>query len=163
MNAHPGQVRSPDVATTSHASIPQRGPYALLVGGASLVAVGAALLVAQNIGADERTLLALSGALMLCAGLCVIPSLGAPLVTRERWGLVVMGVSAARTLVGMGAMLVLIEGLGLENRPVVMSLLTGVGIMMIVEAAVAVWLLAKYPPTAVKLRGTDEHAGGKTA
>lgn len=158
MSAPLGQVHHSHLATRTHASIPQRGPYALLVGGASLAAVGAALLVAQKIGADERTLLALSGALMLCAGLCVIPSLGAPLVTRERWGLVVMGVSAARTLVGMGAMLVLIEGLGLANRPVVMSMLTGVGIMMVVEAAVAVWLLAKYPPTPV--RSSADRGGG---
>lgn len=122
-----------------------RSLYALLMTGAGVAALAAGLLVARAAAAegDADFLLPVAGSLLFSIALAVVPLLGPPLVTPPRWGLVVLGVTATRTLVAMGAMLILLEILGLPRRPVVYGLLSGTLLLLVADAIGAVWLLSR--------------------
>ncbi len=122
--------------------IPRR-PFALVCALGVVLSVGAGVGVAASAGASSMVLLAIGAVLLAGGALCVLPLLGPPLVTPERWGLVVMMASMARTGLAMVAMLYMVEVLGLPRRPVVIGLLTGTLIMMAIEALAAVWLLSR--------------------
>lgn len=122
------------------APIPGR-PFALVCGLGLLISVGVGLLVASGAGGDERVLLAVGGVLAFGGALFVLPLLGPPVITPERWGLGVMLASMLRTGVALGAMLLLIEVQGLPKRSTTMGILFGTFVMMGVEAVAAVWLL----------------------
>lgn len=154
--------------TAQHTN-PYRTPYALFAGGGCLLSAIGAAFVAVRTGAGESGLLAIVGVLALCVGVCIAPLMGPPLVTRERWGLVVMGASLARTLVVMGGMMVLIEAMHIDRRPVVYSLLTGGLMMMAIEAIVAALLLNRRTSPGVHAGSTvhnvpsQPQAGGRDA
>ncbi len=87
------------------------------------------------------TLAAIAAVLALGVVIAFAPLIGPPLVTPDRWGLIVLMVSGARTLLAMGAMMAMIQILHLERKPVVYGVLTGTVVMMTVEALAAVALL----------------------
>ncbi|MDX2117493.1 MAG: hypothetical protein SFY96_04845 [Planctomycetota bacterium] len=118
------------------------------MGVASVVALGAALLIAGAVyegSAEARgmTLACIGAVIAAGAALCVVPLLGPPLVTPDRWGMIVLGISGGRTLLGMGAMLILIEAFAMDRKSVVYGVLAGVTTLMIAEAVVAVLLLSQ--------------------
>lgn len=133
------RVPTPMTPTTPH--IPRLG-YGVTMAVSCAAAIGAGLFMANRAGANADTLGAVAIALTVLASVCVVPLLGPPLVSDQSWGLVVLGCGAMRTMLALGAMLVLIEVQGLERRPVVMGILIGAMGMMIAEAAVAVRALA---------------------
>ena len=120
-----------------------RAPFAVAMAAATVAALGVGLWLASEQGASGATLMAIGGVIGVCAALCIVPLFGEPIVTPERWGLVVMGCSAARTMLAMFGMLVLIEAQGLDRKPVVYGVLSGALILMVIEAATAVWLLSR--------------------
>lgn len=122
--------------------IPTR-PYAIVMLLTGSLALGLGLFVSRALGGEGTTLLAVGGALLVGVLLSVIPLLGRPLVTPDNWGLVVLGVSLGRTLLALGAMAILVELSGLPRRPVVIPLLVCTLLVMIAEAATAVWLLSR--------------------
>lgn len=139
-------------------SIPRR-PFALAVIPAGVASVVLGVLVAAmggsgeggtvgaasaaSMGGSTMTLASIGLVLGLGAVLALVPLMGPPLVTAERWGMVVLCISGLRTMLAMFAMMVLIQILQLERKPVVFGLLTGTLVMMIVEAAAAVVLLSR--------------------
>lgn len=128
--------------TGSHAPIP-RLPYAAMVGFGALVSIGAGVWVAAAVGGQAGVQTSVAAVLVIGVLLAVVPLMGPPLVTPDRWGMMVLAVSGIRTMLAMGGMLVLIEVQGLERRPVVYGLLTGTLLMMAIEAMAAVWLLSR--------------------
>ncbi len=117
------------------------------------VAIAAGLFMAWRGGADADTLVAIGIALGVLASVCVVPLLGPPLVSDDSWGMVVLGTGAMRTMLALGAMLVLIEMQGLPRRPVAAGILTGAVMMMVAEAVAAVRLLAWRDRQKAALRG----------
>lgn len=116
--------------------------YGVTMAVSCAAAIGAGLFMADRAGANADALGAIGIALAVLASVCIVPMLGPPLVSGESWGMVVLGCGAMRTMLALGAMLVLIEIQGLERRPVVMGILTGAMMIMIAEAVVAVRALA---------------------
>ncbi len=109
---------------------------------ASVVALGVGLWAASAVGAAGMTLVAIGAVIAAGAALCIIPLMGPPLVKPDNWGMVVLGISGVRTLLAMGAMLVLVEVMNLDRKGVVYGLLAGVVVLMVAEAVAAVWLLS---------------------
>jgi hypothetical protein len=153
MTTHPA-TPSVTVSSDANASKFSRAAYAVAAGGASVAAVGVGVLLASRgmsgiegagvSGGDQQAaLLGVGGVLLLGVLLCAVPMLPAPLVKRSNWGMVVMMVSLARTMLAMGAMLVLVEMMQLPRQPVVVGLLVGTLITIFAEAAGAVWVLSK--------------------
>ncbi len=119
-----------------------RAPFAIAMSIASVIALGVALWAASAVGAAGMTLAAIAAVVLAGAALCIIPLIGPPLVKPDNWGMVVLGISGARTLLGMGAMLILVEAMDLDRKGVVYGLLAGIITLMVAEAIVAVWLLS---------------------
>lgn len=123
--------------------IPRR-PYVLAMVVASVVALGAGVGLGMSVeGANSSTAMGLAGVLIGLAGLSVIPAMGKPLISEENWGLAVLGTSVTRTMLAVGGMMVLIEGMGLPRKSAVYGVMVGAAILMVVEAGVAVWLLSR--------------------
>lgn len=135
----------------AYAPIP-RTPFALSMLAATLTAVAACAMVSLGAGAGVETSLLLSGVVAVLGLMAMVALIGPPLIAPEMWGLVVLGISAMRTFLALGAMLVLIEVAALDRRPVVLGILSGTGILLIVEAAVAVVLLNKRERDRAALR-----------
>jgi hypothetical protein len=127
----------------AHLEAIPKAPFAIAMAAGTLAALAVGVWLAASQGGEGATLLAIAGVIAACAALCVVPLLGEPVVTPERWGLVVMGCSAFRTLIAMFGMMVLIQVQGLERKPVVYGVLSGAFLLMTVEALAAVWLLNK--------------------
>ena len=119
-----------------------RATFAIAMSIATVVALGVATWVASTVGAAGLTLAAIAAVVFAGGALCIIPLIGPPLVKPDNWGMVVLAISGARTVLAMGAMLVLIEAMGLDRKGVVYGLLAGAVTLMVAEAAVAVWLLS---------------------
>lgn len=138
-------------AALPHPPIP-RALYAGIMAIATLVAFGVGLWVADRNGADGPVLMSIAVALAAVASLTIIPLLGESLIRPDRWGLSVLACSGIRTLIAMGAMLILIEAQGLPRKPVVYGVFGGSIVLLVIEAAAAVWLLNRqtlsYPPAA---------------
>lgn len=120
-----------------------RQSYAISMTACCLMAIGVGMAAASAAGAEGETLVAILVALLACASLTIIPLIGPPLVTSDRWGLAVMATSAGRTMVALMGMLILLEVQNHPRKPVVYALLVATLVMMIAEAAIAVRLLAK--------------------
>ncbi len=111
------------------------------MGVATLCALSIGLGLAARSGAEGFALASL-GMVIVVGGLLSVPAMLGPwLLKDEVWGLGVLGITGARTLLGMVGMLVLIEVLGLPRRPVVHALLSAMMILTTAEACVAVWQL----------------------
>lgn len=143
------------------APIPRR-PFAIGCGVGAIVSIGLGLLIASAMGGGgggggvgdggSQVLISVGFVLAVGAALSLVPLAGPPLVTPERWGLVVMGVSAVRTFAVLGMMLLLLEGQGLPRKPVVYAILAGTFVMMVVEASVAVYLLGRREQARVAMK-----------
>ena len=118
-----------------------RGFFAVSCAVATIAGMGIGIAMASGAGGEGMTLTAIAGAILAFGAMCIVPLIGPPLVTADRFGLVVFGVSGLRTMLVLGAMLLLIEALGLPRRPVVTGLLGGVLPIMIAEAFAAVVLI----------------------
>lgn len=138
-----------------------RLPFAAICAVASCAAVTLGVLVASQAGGAGETLFSIAGVLIVASALCLIPLIGPPLVTPERWGIAVMLASGARTMVALFALLVLIEVHGAPRRPVVFGVLTGVTILMTAEAVAAVWLLSRRER--LKADSRDSHVSRRSA
>ncbi len=120
-----------------------RGLYAaIMVCGVALSVILGVAIAAQQEGA-AGTLLSIGIALGLCGSIALVALVGPPLVTTERFGLVVLGSTAARTMVSVLLILVLTQVQGLAKRPVAYGVMSGTFVLLIIEAAAAVWLLAR--------------------
>jgi hypothetical protein len=132
-----------------------RTPYATAIGAAGLLSIVLGTGIAASAGGDWGVQSAVATVLVMGALLAALPLVGPPLVTPERWGMIVLGVSAARTFLAAGAMLILLEVQGLDRRPVVYGVLSGTLLMMMLEAAAAVWMLTRRE----RLRHPSVHNG----
>lgn len=141
----------PEPRLTTLGSI-SRTRYALVMGVTSLVAVACSVLTAIFLGAPSDTAIFVAGAIAVCAAASIAPLLSPTLVSDNLWGLAVLASSAGRTILALGAMLILIQLLKLPDRPVAIGVLVGVCILMIVEAIGAVSLLAKRDRELAALR-----------
>jgi hypothetical protein len=118
------------------------GRYALVMGAATVLSIGAGLFAASAGGGDTGVLTAVAAVLAASAGISLAPVLARPPWVRLAWwGMVVLGAMSARMLMAIAGMLVLIEVLGLPKAAVVYGLLTGTLLVMAAEAGAAVWLL----------------------
>lgn len=136
-----------------------RARFALIVGGATLCATGVgAALAARAEGATDAATMAVAVMILASAAPSVFAVLPG-LIKDEIWGLSVLGISAARTLLAMGAMLVLIEIAGMPNAPVVHGLLAGAMILTLAEAAAAVWQLQRREAARTPTTDPDAPAG----
>ncbi|MCC5823121.1 MAG: hypothetical protein LAT64_10040 [Phycisphaerales bacterium] len=129
--------------------------FAIAVAAATLCALGAGLMLASRAGAEGSALIAI-GAVILAGGMLSVPAmLGSWLIKDDIWGLVVLGITAFRTVLGIGGMFVLIELVGLPRHAVVHALLAGVMLLTTAEAAAAVWQLQRQQ-AARTVASTDE-------
>ena len=130
--------------------------FALMVGVATLCALGAGLLLASRAGASREDLFAI-GLVILAGGALSVPAmLGSWLIKDDVWGLAVLGVTAFRTVLGIGGMFVLIELAGLPRQAVVHALLIGIMLLTTAEAAAAVWQLQRQQAARPGAQNTDE-------
>jgi hypothetical protein len=130
-------------ATANHmplAEIPST-PYVLACGVGLVLSVGGGVGVAALIGAGTSIMLTVGIVAFVVGLLFLAPVLGKVFLTPETWGLAVLGATVVQTMLTVGAMMVALEGFGLDRRPTVVGLLTSSVIMMMVEAGTAVWLL----------------------
>lgn len=123
----------------------KRFALSMAVSTAAAVALGVGMASRANggEGVDSGVLLTIGGVLMAGASLSMFTMLGSWLIKDEHWGLAVLGVTAARTLLAMFAMLLLIEVGGLPRHAVVHGLLAGTMLLTLAEAAAAVWQLQR--------------------
>lgn len=119
----------------------QRQPFALACGVATVAGIAIALALASRGGGEGLTLAAVAACIAAFGALCLVPLMGPPLVTSDRFGMVVFGVSGVRTMLVLGAMIGLTEGAGLPKTPVVHALLGGVLPIMVGEALAAAWVI----------------------
>jgi len=135
-----------------------RKPYAIAMMIASVVAIGAGVGVGMMAeGSGSSLEMGIAGVMIGLSGLSVVPVLGKPLVSEENWGLAVLGTSVTRTMLAVGGMMVLIEGMGLSRKGSVYGVMVGATVLMVVEAAVAVWLLSRREQGRVaSLRSKEE-------
>lgn len=103
-----------------------------------LAGILAGLAACSLAGAGSSTLLATGIALMVLGGVGLAPVLLSSLVPADRWGLLVLGASVARTLLAIAAVLTLVEIGGFARRPVVLGVLSGALVMLVLEAITAV-------------------------
>lgn len=136
----PDPVSTPKATSAPLAPIP-RVPYAITMLCASAVAIWAAYAVATAQGAEGPVLASVMGAAVIASLMSGVALLPAPIVTPERWGLIVLGTSGARTMLALGAMLLMLEVQGLPRTPVVYGILAAVFVLMTAEASVAAILL----------------------
>ncbi len=134
---------------TAMEEIPRK-PYAMvmLIACAASIALGIGIAAiagaAGEHGGDQtRVMLAIGLTMLAGLSLCALPLAGPPLVTAERWGLMVLMASVGRTLLVLSAMVVLVEALGLPRQAIGYGLLSGALLMMFAEAGIAVHLLMK--------------------
>ncbi len=118
-----------------------RRRFALIMGVATACALAAGLGLAARAGGEGAALVSIGLVIFIGALLSVPAMLGPWLIRDEMWGLCVLGVTGAHTLVGMGGMLVLIEVLGLARQPVVHGLLAGLMTLTVAAASAAVFQL----------------------
>lgn len=157
LKANPGML--PQLAESQSGIA--RGIYALGMAIVSVLAIALGLIVTRAVGGPDigqSVLVAVGAALLLSAAFALIPMVGPPLVPSDRWGMAVMMASMGRTLAAMGAMVMLLEVQGLPRKPVVYGVLSGVFVMMMAEAMIAVWLLNKRDRELAILR---QSASGK--
>lgn len=136
-------LRHAETRVSTHLAPIPRTPYAAVMAAASVVGMGAGIAAASSAGGTSAVTAAVAGVLAVGIVLAAVPLLGPPLVRPETWGLVVLGVSGARTLLALAGMLVLIEVQDLDRRPVVYGVLAGTLVLMTAECAAAVWLLGR--------------------
>ncbi len=122
--------------------IPQGLYAAIMIGGVVLSVILGLAIASQQEGATG-TLVSIGIALGLCSLVALVALVGPPLVTPERFGLVVLGSTAARTMISVLLILVLTHVQGLAKRPVAYGVMSGTFVLLMIEAAAAVWLLAK--------------------
>ncbi len=119
----------------------QRRTFAIATGVATAVGVGIAAAIASRAGVDATTMGAIITSILAFGALCIVPIMGPPLVTDDRFGMAVFAISGVRTMLVLGAMMVLTEVAGLPKQPVVHGLLGGVLPIMFTEAFAAAWLI----------------------
>ena len=123
----------------------QRRPFAIATGIATVVGVAIAAAIASRAGLDSTVMGTTMGAIITSilafGALCIIPIMGPPLVTDDRFGMAVFAISGVRTMLVLAAMMVLTEVMGLPKQPVVHGLLGGVLPIMFTEAFAAAWLI----------------------
>lgn len=121
-----------------------RTRFALIMGAATVCATGvAAALAASTDGATTNTTLIVAGIVAASLLLSVVAMLGPNFISDDAWGLAVLGTTAMRTMLAMGAMMMLIEIVKLPKEPVVYGLLGGVLLLCFAEACAAVWQIQK--------------------
>lgn len=120
------------------ANQPPRTLYAGLMLGASALATLAAFLVARAAGGADGPALQ-TGALI--AGVSLLGLLPVLVRSAETFGLAVLGASVARLLVALFGAVLLTEVAGAESRPVWLGVVTGAGLMLLIESAGAIAIL----------------------
>lgn len=134
-----------------------RARFALIMGVATVCATGlAAGLAASADGANTNTTLIVAGIVAASLLLSVVAMLGPNFISDDAWGLAVLGTTAMRTMLAMGAMVMLIEIVKLPKQPVVYGLLGGAILMCFAEAAAAVWQIQKRDIARGKASAADE-------
>mgnify|MGYP001032565077 CR=1 FL=1 len=131
-----------------------RGFFAASTGIATALGVVVALLMASQAGGEGMTLAAITGCVLAFGATCVVALIGPPLVTQDRFGMVVLGTSAIRVVLVLAAMILLTEAAGLPKRPVVIGLLGGVLPIMVAEAFAAVVLIHRREKAEVRTGAT---------
>lgn len=119
----------------------QRRTFAIATGIATVVGVAIAAAIASKAGVDSTTMGAIITSILAFGALCIVPIMGPPLVTDDRFGMAVFAISGVRTMLVLAAMMVLTEVIGLPKQPVVHGLLGGVLPIMFTEAFAAAWLI----------------------
>ncbi|CAN5736682.1 hypothetical protein BH11PLA1_BH11PLA1_06660 [soil metagenome] len=115
---------------------------------AALATLGAAAvggLVTGRMTADSATIIAVVLAHLASGVVCLVPMLGRALVPPHAVGLLILMSNGARTMLAIGAMMVLIAGLNYANRPVAFGVLSGATFALIAEGLAGVWLLNRRP------------------
>lgn len=136
-----------------------RATYAVAMGCATLVALGLSVMVAMAMSGSSQSLLGVVIGVLACSAAMVIPMMGPPLVTPDRWGMVVLGCTGVRTMIGLGGMLLLSQAFPGDKKAIVFAILTGTMILIGAEGLVAVWLLARQDARVARSRGhgTNTH------
>ncbi len=132
-----------------------RSRFALMMGLATVCATAlAGGLAASADGANTSTTLIVCGLVAASVLLSVVAMLGPSLISDDMWGMAVLGTTALRTMLAMGAMLMLIEVFSLPKEPVVYGLLGGVILLCFAEAGAAVWQIQKRDAARARSRAT---------
>jgi hypothetical protein len=147
---------------TPHATLNPTA-YALGMAGATVLAVlgaaGAASLAGPGTGltgvdgapvrasdGGSRLLGGLTAGIVAVAAVSLVPIMAARLVPASQWGMSVLLSSGARTILALGVLLLLVQA-GLPKQPTTFGMLTGAMILIVAEAALAVWLINRRSVT----------------
>ncbi len=117
---------------------PPRSLYAGLMLATGIVASACAFAAARMVGSPTTPALQISGLIFAVSLLGLLPVL---VRSAESFGLAVLGASVARMLLAMFAALILTQVGSFEARPVWLGVVTGAGLMLLVESIAAITIL----------------------
>ena len=117
---------------------PPRSLYAGVMLAAGLIATACAFAAASAVGGPEAPALQTALLVFVVSMLGLLPVL---VRSAEYFGLAVLGSSVARLLLAMFAALILTEVGKFESHPVWLGVVTGAGLMLLIESATAIAIL----------------------
>ncbi|MCA9272954.1 MAG: hypothetical protein KDA31_07915 [Phycisphaerales bacterium] len=120
------------------ANQPPRSLYAGLMLAAGAVASICAFAAANAVGSENAPALQTASLIFVVSMLGLLPVL---VRKAEYFGMAVLGASVARMLLAMFAALILTEVGNFESRPVWLGVVTGAGLMLLVESTAAIAIL----------------------
>lgn len=118
-----------------------------------LVGVGVGVSLCAGLGGAMPAMLAVGAVVLAAAALGLAPAVVPGLNRSDRFGLAVLAMTLAQTLLAIGAGVLLVQVLELPRRPVVLGVMGGVFIVTLLQAIAGVILLNAIPH--VKKAGTD--------
>ncbi len=138
-----------------HYVSPPRAKYAGIMAVTTVVAIAAAAGVAAMMGAPSRVVILAAAAVAAGSMATVLPAILK--VDRQSWGLVVLGSSMARTMMVLVCALIFdkTRDLGDARTALWIGAMVGAGVVLIVESAVAVRVLAAMDKSASALKVSD--------
>ena len=117
---------------------PPRSLYAGVMLAAGVLASACAFAAASAVGGENAPALQTSALVFVVSMLGLLPVL---VRSSEYFGMAVLGASVARMLLAMFAALILTEVGNFESRPVWLGVVTGAGLMLLIESTVAIAIL----------------------
>jgi len=129
-------------ATTIHA--PSKARYGSLMACVCVLALAASAAAANALGADSHTLTMALAAIAIGSLPTFFPLLFTRQTGREtNFGLVVFFASGARLLLIVATALLFSQMSDLAGRPFWIGVMTGAGLILIIESTAAIWILSK--------------------
>jgi hypothetical protein len=132
---------------TSIASIPvgKYLPKAILAG---VLGVAVGVGACAGMGGNTQAMVAAGSVVAIAAVLGLVPAVMPPIARVDRFGMAVLAMTMAQTLLAIGAAFALTTMFELSRKPLVMGAFAGVLVVMMVQAVTAAMLLNSLPSSA---------------